>query len=57
MKVGDRPEEKVEVEEIVFRVMAGRTKLKLPAPATLVTGEIFKKCFEPVLNPLEIGRL
>lgn len=37
MKVGDRPEEKIEVEEIVFRVMAGRTKLKLPAPITLVT--------------------
>jgi hypothetical protein len=37
MKVGDRPEEKIEVEEIVFRVMAGRTKLKLPTPTTLVT--------------------
>lgn len=56
-KTGDRPEEKVEIEEIVMRVMAGRSKLKLPAPTTVVSEELFTRCFEPVLNTLEIARL
>lgn len=54
--MGDKPEEKIELEEIVSRVMASRTKLKLPEPITLITDEVFVRCFESVLNPLEVSK-
>lgn len=58
LKSGDKPEEEVELEEIVGRVLANRNKTKLPKDRTvLMTDDHFNASFKGVLNTLEILRL